>query len=82
MAWLTTRPAMRSSTEITITPMMARVEYVQYKLLLILEERWSYGYTYDAEGRRVAKGTVNPAPLGQSSSCNSTNNGFTLTERQ
>jgi RHS repeat-associated protein len=40
----------------------------------------AYGYLYDAEGRRVAKGTVNPAQSGQSPSCDPSSNGFTLTE--
>jgi RHS repeat-associated protein len=40
----------------------------------------AYGYLYDAEGRRVAKGSIAPAPLGQWPSCNPAANGFTLTE--
>jgi RHS repeat-associated protein len=40
----------------------------------------AYGYLYDAEGRRVAKGKVNPAPYGQAPSCDPSSNGFTLTE--
>ncbi|MGA7313783.1 MAG: RHS repeat-associated core domain-containing protein [Silvibacterium sp.] len=40
----------------------------------------AYGYVYDAEGRRVAKGTITPSPVGQSPSCNLATNGFTLTE--
>ena len=40
----------------------------------------AYGYLYDGEGRRVAKGTVNPAPNGQAPSCDPSSNGFTLTE--
>jgi RHS repeat-associated protein len=40
----------------------------------------AFGYLYDADGRRVAKGTVNPAPLGQAPSCDPASNGFTLTE--
>jgi RHS repeat-associated protein len=41
----------------------------------------AYGYLYDAEGRRVAKGTitVTSTPLA-SSVCNPASNGFTLTE--
>jgi RHS repeat-associated protein len=40
----------------------------------------AYGYLYDAEGRRLAKGKVNPAPNGQAPSCDPSSNGFTLTE--
>jgi RHS repeat-associated protein len=40
----------------------------------------AYGYLYDAEGRRVAKGKVNPTPYGQAPSCDPSSNGFTLTE--
>jgi len=36
-----------------------------------------YEYIYDAEGRRVAKGTITPS---QPLSCNTANNGFTLME--
>ncbi len=54
---------------------------------LCATETWPYsggvvafGYVYDAEGRRVAKGTVNSAPYGSAPSCNPASNGFTLTE--
>jgi RHS repeat-associated protein len=42
----------------------------------------AYGYLYDAEGRRVAKGTIATSanPLTQPLSCNPATNGFTLTE--
>ena len=42
----------------------------------------AYGYIYDAEGRRVAKGTVTPSasPLTQPISCNPNTNGFQMTE--
>jgi RHS repeat-associated protein len=42
----------------------------------------AYGYVYDAEGRRVAKGTITPSlnPLTQPPSCDPGSNGFTLTE--
>src|SRR6185437_14448129 len=42
----------------------------------------AYGYIYDAEGRRVAKGTITASlnPLTQPLSCNPASNGFTLTE--
>lgn len=40
------------------------------------------GYLYDAEGRRVAKGTIAPSssPMTQPPSCNPASNGFTLIE--
>jgi hypothetical protein len=37
----------------------------------------AYGYLYDAEGRRVAKGTITP---NASQPCNPATNGFSLTE--
>jgi RHS repeat-associated protein len=42
----------------------------------------AYGYVYDAEGRRVAKGAITPSgnPNAQPPSCNLASNGFTLTE--
>ncbi len=42
----------------------------------------SYGYLYDADGNRVAKGTVTPSssPLTTPISCDPGVNGFTLTE--
>ena len=40
----------------------------------------AYGYVYDAEGNRVARGTINPSALGQQPSCNLSANGFALTE--
>jgi RHS repeat-associated protein len=40
----------------------------------------AYGYLYDAEGRRVAKGSITPVPLGQLPSCDLATNGFKLTE--
>jgi RHS repeat-associated protein len=44
---------------------------------------WSaYGYVYDAEGKRIAKGTVTPSasPATQPISCDPGSNGFQLTE--
>jgi RHS repeat-associated protein len=42
----------------------------------------AYGYIYDVEGRRVAKGTITPStnPLTQPLSCDPSANGFVLTE--
>ena len=40
----------------------------------------AYGYLYDAEGRRVAKGSITPSPWGQQPSCSLATNGFTLTQ--
>ena len=42
----------------------------------------AYGYIYDADGQRVAKGTVTPSasPLTQPISCNPNTNGFQMTE--
>ena len=42
----------------------------------------AYGYLYDAEGTRVAKGSVTPSsnPLTQPLSCDPTANGFQITE--
>jgi RHS repeat-associated protein len=40
----------------------------------------AYGYIYDAEGGRVARGTITAAAWGQQPSCNVATNGFRLLE--
>ncbi len=40
----------------------------------------AYAYIYDAEGRRVGKGTIAASPIGQAPSCNMTSNQFHVTE--
>jgi hypothetical protein len=42
----------------------------------------AYGYLYDADGTRVAKGSITPVsnPATQSLSCDATTNGFQFTE--